>query len=402
MATLEFKLPDVGEGLAEGEIVKWHVNPGDSVLEDQALVEVETDKAIVEIPVPATGTLISVGAKAGETLSVGAVLATFSVSDDNAAPSISAATVAPAASNDRPKPTQAPGRALASPAIRKAARELGIDLSAIKGSGSRGQIVRADLDATNAATPVPAAQTPKSRTVAAPDGEDRVEPLRGLRRRIAQTMEQAWREIPHIFSMQDIDATQLVAARASLNDEMAADGIKMSYMPFLVGACVLALKAHPSFNASVNTERDEIIYRHRYNVGIATATGDGLMVPVLHDADQLSLGEVAREIAILAEVARTRKASVAQLSHGTFTVSNFGAYGAGIGMPIIRPPEVAIAGFGRIHEAVVAENGLPVVRQVLPVIVSTDHRLNDGENLGAFFATLAMYLSEPVRLLARD
>ena len=129
-------------------------------------------------------------------------------------------------------------------------------------------------------------------------------------------MEQAWREIPHIFNMQDIDATQLVAARASLNDEMAADGIKMSYMPFLVGACVLALKAHPSFNASVNTERDEIIYRHRYNVGIATATGDGLMVPVLHDADQLSLGEVAREIAILADVARTRKASVAQLSHG--------------------------------------------------------------------------------------
>ena len=407
MATLDFKLPDVGEGLAEGEIVRWHAKPGEAVHEDQILVEVETDKAIVEIPAPATGTLTVIGAQAGETLAVGAVLATFEVADTKKTrkPDV---VKAPAVSKPGRSPARASGRVLASPAIRKAARELGVDLSAVTGSGSRGQIVRSDLDAAAmpvvAAAPAPVEQQRKGRVVAVVvvDGEDRIEPLRGLRRRIAQTMEQAWREIPHIFNLQDIDATQLVAARSSLNDETGPDGPKLSFMPFLVKACVLALKAHPSFNASLDTTRDEIIYRHRYNVGIATATDDGLMVPVLHDADRLSLPELAHQIAILAEAARTRRASVAQLSHGTFTVSNFGAYGAGIGMPIIRPPEVAIAGFGRIRDGVVAENGTAVVRPILPVIVSTDHRLNDGQNLGAFFDTLAAYLREPVRLLAHD
>ena len=403
MAQLEFILPDVGEGLAEGEIVRWHASPGDNVRADETLVEVETDKAIVELPVPADGKLVSIGAQAGEILPVGAVLATFEVADTGAA------QPAPAVAESRPKQTDkatpsapASKRALASPAIRKAARELGVDLSKVQGSGSRGQITRSDLEATQTAVdPSPcAASKRETKAVTPPHGEDRVEPLRGLRRRIAQTMEQAWRDIPHAFSTQDIDATQLVAARDSLNAEMGDDGGKLSYMPFFVRACVLALRENPSFNASIDTERGEIIYRHRINIGIATATADGLMVPVLHDADRSSISDIGRAVQSLAQSARARKSSVEELKDGTFTISNFGSYGAGVGMPIIRPPEVAIAGFGQIRDGVLAHNGVPVVRPILPVIVSTDHRLNDGQNLGDFMSSLTTYLREPIRLLA--
>ena len=415
MNTLEFMFPDVGEGLAQGEIVRWHAAPGDRVKMDTTLVEVETDKAIVEIPSPANGTLLSQGAGQGETLLVGAVLATLDIDegqviartldeghDKVALPEATKASAEPGA-----PPKQ--GRALASPAIRKAARELGLDLKSIHGTGDRGQITRADLKTASAQSSKPQIQGSAATTtgtapvtlrrVAMPQGADRVEPLQGLRRRIAETMERAWREVPHIFHTEEIDASQLVAARQSLNDEFGENVANLSYMPFFVKACVLALKAHPSFNASVDTQRWEVVYRHRYNIGIATATSEGLIVPVLHDANQGSLVELGAEIAALAAAARIRKASVTQLSGGTFTISNFGSYGNGLGMPIIRPPEVAIAGFGRIRDAVIALDGQPVVRPILPVIVSTDHRLNDGDNLGAFAATLISYLREPVRLL---
>lgn len=402
MSRLEFTLPDVGEGLAQGEIVKWHVAPGQPVHSDATLVEVETDKAIVEIPSPATGLLTSQGAKEGEILAVGAVLATFEIDDDEVTPAQSVVTPEP-----KPSPSPGPnrsqtGRVLASPAVRKAARELGLELSEVRGSGARGQITRADLDVakTGSQTVASAAsqQSPIRRTPS-PQGADQVEPLQGLRRRIAQTMERAWREIPHVFHMEEIDVTQLVAARRSLNEEWGDDGPKLSYLPFLLKACVRALQSHPSFNASIDTEQDRIIYRHRFNIGIATATDDGLIVPVLHDADRLSLPDIANEIATLAQLARTRKASVAQLSDATFTISNFGSYSAGVGMPIINPPQVAIAGFGRIRDGVTAHNGQAVVRPMLPVVVSADHRLNDGAHLGAFVSTLTTYLREPVRLL---
>ena len=179
----------------------------------------------------------------------------------------------------------------------------------------------------------PAAAMPQAPAVSAPVGEDRVEPLRGLRRRIAMSMEQAWRTVPHIFSMDDIDATELVRARASLNDELDSRGIKLSYMPFFIKACVAALTAHPRFNASLDMERGEIIYRHRYNIGVATATPDGLIVTVVHDADRKGLAEIGEEIASLAGLARERRVSVEQLSHGTFTISNYGSYGGLMGTP---------------------------------------------------------------------
>ena len=240
---------------------------------------------------------------------------------------------------------------------------------------------------------------PPAPAVPAPVGEDRVEPLRGLRRQIAMSMEQAWRRVPHIFSMDDIDATELVRARASLNDELGLRGIKLSYMPFFIKACVAALMAHPRFNASLDMEREEIIYRHRYNIGVATATPDGLIVTVVHDADRKGLAEIGEEIASLGALARERRVSLEQLSHGTFTISNYGSYGGLMGTPIIRPPEVAIAGFGRLHEAVVPVDGQPAVRMRLPFCVSTDHRINDGEHMGAFIDVMTRTLQDPVRLL---
>ena len=426
MSDYEFLLPDVGEGLSEGEVVKWHVAPGDAVSADQIIVDIETDKAIVEIPSPVSGTIVSLGGEPNDVLPIGAVLAVIATGGAASAPSdrspeAPADSIVPRAPAPGSRPpaqgaasaSKPVGRALASPATRKLARTLGIDPTQIRGTGSRGQITRADVErfaerrqaraaASEPAAPsaaAPAATMPPAPAVPAPVGEDRVEPLRGLRRQIAMSMEQAWRRVPHIFSMDDIDATELVRARASLNDELGLRGIKLSYMPFFVKACVAALTAHPRFNASLDMERQEIIYRHRYNIGVATATPDGLIVTVVHDADRKGLVEIGEEIASLGALARERRVSVEQLSHGTFTISNYGSYGGLMGTPIIRPPEVAIAGFGRLHEAVVPVDGQPAVRMRLPFCVSTDHRINDGEHMGAFIDVMTRTLQDPVRLL---
>jgi pyruvate dehydrogenase E2 component (dihydrolipoamide acetyltransferase) len=430
MSIYEFKLPDVGEGLSEGEIVKWHVGPGDQVSADQIIVDVQTDKAIVEIPAPVSGVVVSLGGAPNDVLPIGAVLAVFETDEaasNNAsaeahasgAKRVESATVASSTVAANPvSPGAGAGgklRALASPATRKLARELGVDLTTINGSGSRGQVTRADIEQASAQPASPNSITAVSlgsateavasapRPLPAPQvsGEDVVEPLKGLRRQVARSMEHAWRTVPHIFSMDDLDATELVRARASLNEELAADGIKLSYMPFFVKACVAALQANPRFNASLDMDNESIIYRHRYNIGMATATPDGLIVTVIHDADRKSLAEIAQEIGSLAGLARERKVSLAQLSNGTFTISNYGSYGGLMGTPIIRPPEVAIAGFGRLHDAVVPVNGEPAVRKRLPFCVSTDHRLNDGEHLGAFIDVMARYLADPVRMLGR-
>ena len=423
MSDFEFLLPDVGEGLREGAVVKWHVAPGDTVNADQIIVDIETDKAIVEIPSPVSGTIVHLGGEPNDVLPVGAVLAV--IATGGAAPASSGQSpIAPAESIEVPQapapgsgppaqgaaPAPKPvGRALASPATRKLARTLGIDVAQIRGTGSRGQVTRADVErfaergpaqaAASEPAAAPAAAIQPAPAGPAPVGEDRVEPLRGLRRQIAMSMEQAWRRVPHIFSMDDIDATELVRARASLNDELGLRGIKLSYMPFFVKACVAALMAHPRFNASLDMEREEIIYRHRYNIGIATATPDGLIVTVVHDADRKGLVEIGEEIASLGALARERRVSLKQLSHGTFTISNYGSYGGLMGTPIIRPPEVAIAGFGRLHEAVVPVDGQPAVCMRLPFCVSTDHRVNDGEHMGAFIDVMTRTLQDPVRLL---
>ena len=406
MSEFRFNLPDVGEGLSEGEIVHWHVAQGDSVRADQIMVDVQTDKAVVEIPAPVGGTITAIGGQPGDMLPIGQMLAV--IETDEAIPPQGAhsdvAKAPPPAPAPTPTPvatTGAPKCVLASPATRKLAVGLGIDLTTVTGSGNRGQITADDVRCAAEGTTPASAAPGSSASAARPSGEDRVEPIRGLRRQIANTMAAAWREIPHILTYQDLDATQLVAARKALNEEYAEAGIKISYLPIVMKACAIALGRYPSFNASLDMERQQIVYRHRINIGFATATPEGLIVPVVTDVDTKSLIEISQEIDALAAAARARKITVAQLSKGTFTISNYGSYGGHFGTPIIRPPEVAIAGIGAIRDAVIPVDGVPAVRPMLPLVVSTDHRLNDGEHLGLFFDAIGSYLKDPIRLFGR-
>jgi len=430
MAIQEFLLPDVGEGLEAGIIVKWLVSPGEKVTVDQIIVEIETDKALVEIPAPVTGTLISHGGKAGATLPVGSVLATFQANDGVAT---SANKVQPVESSESPASALSGSivtdtqsgttekRILASPATRKFARNNQIDLTLISGTGSRGQVTQKDVEsfissggssyADNTLTaeanvvsqPTAISQTgsvlasnPPRATLAL---KSHTEPLSGLRKQIASNMQSAWRDIPHVFSFEEIDATALIEARHEFNTEYERQGQRVSFLPFFVKACVIALHEHPRFNASINMTDETVNYHGHCNIGIATATPEGLIVTVVHHAEQKSIIEIGNEITSLAALARERRVTVDQIKGSTFTISNFGSYGGTLGTPIIRPPEVAIAGFGRIHEKVVPRNGEPVVRHILPLAVSTDHRLNDGEHLGGFVSTIGRLLSNPVRML---
>ena len=401
MSDFTYNLPDVGEGLSEGEIVHWHVAPGDRVNADQIIVDVQTDKAVVEIPAPVAGVIKSLGGKPGDMVPVGGLLAVIETEGAAPAPAKAEAEVKPASVPAAPRQ-----RPLASPATRKLAAELGVALAAVTGTGSGGRITGDDVrragegGATPPAAPAPPVVAPP--VVAAPAGEDRVEPLRGLRRQIAQAMTLAWRDIPHILTSQDVDASQLIAARGALNDELAATGVKLSYLPLFVKACAAALRRFPNFNASLDMERQEIVTHARCNIGIATATAEGLIVPVVDDADQKSIGAIARDIEALAAAARARKITLQQLQGGTFTISNYGSYGGTFGTPIIRPPEVAIAGFGAIRDRVVPIDGAPAVRPIFTLVVSCDHRLNDGEHLGAFSAAIAATLADPIRLLGQS
>ena len=433
MSQLEFRLPDVGEGLSEGEIVEWHVEPGSKVTRDQVLVDVETDKSIVELPSPVNGTVVRLGAAVGDVLEVGAVLVVLETEERSPvsahaapeAPEAPEAPAAPEAPEDPAAPAQSPspaeaaappgsapaGRVLASPATRKLALELGVDLAAVAGSGDGGRVTKDDVLAhTQAPTPPePTPAAPASPASAASGGppagvvvpslKDELVPLRGLRRQIAKSMTRSWTEVPHITEFREVDATALVAARALLRPRMERDGVPFTYLPLLVKAVVATLREHPKFNASVDMAAETIQYHGRRNIGLATTTDAGLIVPVLKDADTRSLSETAREIEVLANAARDRSVSTDQTSQGTFTITNFGTFGGWLAMPIIRPPEAAIAGFGRIRDAVVAVDGKPVVRPTLPLSVSADHRLIDGNDMGGFLTMLIDYLTDPVLML---
>jgi pyruvate dehydrogenase E2 component (dihydrolipoamide acetyltransferase) len=421
--TLEFKLPDVGEGIDAGELIEWHVAEGAEVEEDQPLADVETDKAIVTIPCPTTGRIVKLCAAVGEIVPVGAVMAVFEAvapSQPGApdggdgrsterrgaepAPAIEAGAGAPAPSAgdggstpvaDKPAPAQVARKPLASPAVRKLARDLGIDLALVASTGPGGRIVREDIEAI--ARP-PAAEVP------APIRAE-VVPLRGVRRTIARRMTEAWRTIPHITDYREVHASELVRVRAALQenaqqagDERLAEAITIT--PLLVKIAVDALRQHPYVNASIDLERDEIRLHREYHIGIATAAPDGLMVPVVHHADRKSLAEVAVEITELAATARERRLRPEQLGGGTFTVNNYGGLGIWLGTPIINPPEVANLGVGRMQERAVVADGEIVARPIIALAVAGDHRVLDGHTLGAFVSDVVRLMENPSLLLA--
>ena len=447
---LEFRLPDVGEGIATAEIIAWQVSEGDRVREHQDLVEIQTDKATVVIPCPADGVITRLCGEPGDTLDVGSVLAVIeadgaAANGGSAAPAGAAAPTprapAPALAHDAEAGagdgTAAPPRAglpLAAPTTRRLARELGVALEEVTGSGPHGRILREDVEraAAGAAAPgetppagatAPAADAPAgaparaaaassraARALAAPPAHrsepgtpGEVVPLRGVRRTIAHALTRAWLEVPRIIDYREVDATALVRARASLRQRARDRGDEplakaLTPTPFAVRATVLAAREHPYVNASIDLEAEEITLHGDYHVGIAAAGPDGLTVPVVHDADRLTLAELAHEIVALSRAARERKLRPDQLAGPTITVNNFGSLGTWMGTPIVRPPEVVNVGVGAIRDRVVAVDGAPVVRPTLVLSVAGDHRVLDGDGLSAFVDHVQKLLEDPILL----
>jgi pyruvate dehydrogenase E2 component (dihydrolipoamide acetyltransferase) len=360
------------------------------------MADVETDKAIVTIPCPTTGRVLELRAQVGELVRVGAVIALF-----EPAPAVTSARAAgePAGAANQAASVRVPGRRpLASPAVRRRAHELGLDLADIAGSGPGGRIEPADLD-------VAAAQTAAADTAAVGSaGADQVVPLRGVRRTIARTMTEAWRTIPHIIDYREADATELLHWRERLRSGAQDDKLRsaLTLTPLLVGIAVHALRGHPYLNASVDTEREEITLRHDYNIGVATAAPDGLLVPVIKHADALGIAELALEVAELTSAARERRLRPEQLVGGTFTVNNYGSLGVWLGTPIIKPGEVANLGVGRVQERPVARGGVAVVRPIVALAVSGDHRVLDGHTLAAFVSDVVALIEDPGPLSGHD
>lgn len=419
------KMPDIGEGIAEVELVEWHVQPGEAVAEDQVLADVMTDKATVEIPSPVKGKVISLGGKVGDVMGVGTELIRLEVEGAGniaaGAPSVTArAAPAPAPATtpaaSAPKPVEAPPPAptpsaaatpaapaalrapgekpIASPAVRRRAFETGIELRFVPGSGGAGRILHEDLDAFVArrGTAAPAG----SRYVERYD-EEQVQVI-GLRRKIAQKVQEAKRRIPHFTYVEEIDVTELEALRAQLNERHGEKRGRLTLLPLLARAIVQALRDFPQVNARFDDDAGAVTRYGAVHLGIATQTDGGLMVPVLRHAEARDLWSCAAEIKRLAEAARTGKASRDELTGSTITITSLGALGGIVTTPVINYPEVAIVGVGRIVERPMIRSGLVVARKLMNLSSSFDHRVVDGAD-GAHFVQAVRGLLEAPALL---
>lgn len=421
--TVEFHLPDIGEGIAEAEIVRWLVDIGDSVVEDQAMAEVETDKAVVEMPAPATGRVTKRGGEVGDVVPVGALFVVIEESGSGAA--LSPAAPAHAAADGLPDPAgtpearaevgeppdptgtpEAPADAVerprgrrprATPATRRRARELGVDLHAVTATGPGGRTMDADVEAAVSGDGQ-VEEPPAPQPVAAPVGDVERIAVRGVRRATVESMTRSWRSIPHTVGFHDVDAAPLLDLHRRLKPRAEA----LTLTAFLVKAAALALVEHPMVNSAFDEAANEIVVQHRRNVAVAVNTGDGLVLPVVRDADRLGLLGIARELARLTEGARTRRIDRADLQGGTFTITNYGPLGGSFGTSIIRPPEAGILGFGRAAERPWVVDGAVVPRPILPMSFASDHRIVDGDLSIGFCLTVRGLLEDPVQLLLGD
>ncbi|MBW2146306.1 MAG: 2-oxo acid dehydrogenase subunit E2 [Deltaproteobacteria bacterium] len=407
----EFKLPDLGEGLTEAEIVKWLVKERDLVTRDQPVVLVETDKAQVEIPSPRAGTVHQILAAEGEIVKVGQVLFLILEEGETAVveqrrPSVGVVGQLEEAPEEEekkviPAPPVRRGKPLATPVARKMAKDLGVDLSRLMGTGPEGRITKEDVRRASETKP------PVSEERAAPaaarnrDAFGPVErvPLRGLRRTTALAMAKSKSTAAHATAMDEADVTLLANIRKKEKQKLQEMGVHLTFTPFVIKAVVIALEEHPYLNASFNEEAGEIILKRYYNIGIATDTQDGLMVPVIHNAGAKSIIDLAGEIQRLSEKSRSRSVDVAELKGGTFSITNYGSIGGLFGVPIINHPEVAILGMGRIQEKPIVVDGKIEIRKILPLSLSFDHRVVDGAETARFLNTVIDHLENPNLIL---
>jgi pyruvate dehydrogenase E2 component (dihydrolipoamide acetyltransferase) len=445
---MDFKLPDIGEGVHEGEITKWLVQPGQSIQADQPMVEVMTDKATVEIPSPVAGVVEQLFAKEGETVEVGkALLRIQEKGKEAAAPTKPVAPSKPSNGGNgggngggkehvsaTPSPTVRPAapvmhtgttevvssNILATPATRKLARDLQIPLAGVNGTGPHGRVTKMDVQMayenqqaqvkrpshpaptstaiSTKSTPVTARSSTQAVPVV-PRGEIQRIPLKGIRKRIAESMAHSKRTAAHFTYVEEVDMTEIVSLRKSAGDEAAKRNVKLTFLPFIIKALVPTLAEFPYLNSSLDDEKQEIILKGDYNIGIATDTQNGLIVPVIKAADRKTVWELAQDISELSEKARTGKLALEDLKGGTFTVTNAGSIGGVFATPIINYPEVAILGVNAIRKRPVVKDDQIVIRDMMYLSLSVDHRIVDGADAARFMNRLVYFLNVPMRLV---
>lgn len=386
MAIKEFRLPDIGEGVAEGEIGKWLVREGEEVKEFQPLAEIMTDKVNVEMPSPFTGRVVRLIAKEGDVVRVGQPIMQFEISGDEAqvppqsAPSVpkqeAAGTAPPVSSGVR-----------ATPAVRKRARELGLDIEKIQ-AGADGRITLDMLEK--------AASGSAQQSVHQPVNEERM-PVRGIRRKIFEKMTESKSKIPHFNYTDEVDMTGIVSLR-SIMQKRFGEEVKLTFLPFIIKALISALKDFPKLNSSYDEKTEEIVIKHYYNIGIAVATEDGLVVPVIKNADARGMKDLATEVERLASSARNGKLALSDVQGGTFTITNVGPIGGLFSSPVINYPESAILAIHKIEKRPVVREGQIVIRDMMFFTIACDHRIIDGAEAAIFGNRFIEYLQHPALL----
>lgn len=440
----EFKFPDIGEGLDEGVIMKWMVEEGDEIKEGDSVVEVETDKVTAEIPSPKTGKILELKAKKGDTIHVGNVFIVIEVEgEESESPSeekigdqdevkdeleekqevveeetagvvgeviASSEVIAPSTEEHHvAKKSEKSEKVLATPVARKMAKDLGVDISTVKGTGPNGRVMKEDIQNAKGSTTeqkVEKIEKSTAKVFSSPVelDDERYEriPLTKIRKTISERMSQSRFTIPHTTAMDEIDITKLDNFRRKYKDILVEEDVNLTYLPFIIKAVIVALKRFPEFNSELDEENDELILKHFYNIGIATDTDRGLMVPVVKDMDRLSVVEMAKAVEGVTTKAKENKISLNELRGGTFTITNYGSIGGHFGIPIINYPEAAILGLGRVVKKPIVRDDEIVIAKVLPLSLSYDHRTIDGASGSRFLNVLKELLSDPDMLLLKS
>ena len=444
----EFKFPDIGEGLDEGVIMKWMVKEGDEVKEGDSVVEVETDKVTAEIPSPKTGKILELKADKGDTIHVGNVFIVIEVEGEASEEATDAPTpdpkenigekevvkdeldekqevveeetagvvgeviassevIAPSTEEHvSAKKVDKTEKVLATPVARQMAKDMGVDIGTVKGTGPNGRVMKEDIQ--NAKGKVSEQKVEEKAPAKAVSHEvssdERVEriPLTKIRKTIAERMSQSRFTIPHTTAMDEIDITKLDEFRKKYKDVLVEEDVNLTYLPFITKAVIVALKQFPEFNSELDEENGELILKHFYNIGIATDTDRGLMVPVVKDVDRLSVVEIAKAIESVTTKAKENKISINELRGGTFSITNYGSIGGHFGIPIINYPEAAILGLGRVVKKPIVRDDEIVIAKVLPLSLSYDHRTIDGASGSRFLNVMKELLSDPDMLFLKS
>lgn len=414
----EFKFPDIGEGIQEGEIVRWYIKEGDKVEEHQVVGEVETDKAVAEIPSPYAGAVLKINFREGETVKVGQVL--FVIGEEGekieakgpvfkAAGAVGYLEEAPEEEEVRPapviaRPVTTEPQVLATPIARKLAKDLGVDITKVTGTGTDGRITEDDVRKATETKEEPEEKVPAIKVTKKYDMWGYVDhvPLKGIRKAIARHMVESVKHIPHVTAMDEADVTELARVREGEKVKAQKQGIKLTYLPFIMKVCTAALKEFPLLNASLDEENEDIITKKYYSIGFAVdVDGEGLVVPVIKYADRKSILDIAKELHELSEKSRERKLDLNDMRGGSFSITNYGSIGGMFATPIINYPESAILGLGRIYDKPVVVEGKIEIRKILPLSLVFDHRIADGAYATRFLNSAIRQLQDPDKLLEK-